>query len=248
MAAEPNRQRCFVQGKYLPKVFIAYPRKPTVYHTLIPPAGARDNPDAWRQYDDELDRLGRSDDAEVRAHEELVREFAEFLHTQSIAVAYDLIVRDIGALNVMRWYQTQIADSDYIILVVTPSLRPFLDGNFPLDKEPLFKSDYLYNIIHSRPKGPDGSPLDIIPVFLKSARNLDYIPTALEASSMYEVTDDVYRMPLSEGMTSLLCRLTGQNRYEPPPREKQIIIPPKRSRCKHNTTNSTIRTSCISSV
>lgn len=236
MAEGLNPQRNFALGKYLPKVFIAYPHKPTVYTQLAPPENAREGSEVWRRYEDEVVRLAQSAEAEVRAQEELVRKFADFLISQSIAVAYDLLVRDRGVANIRRWCETQIQDSDYLILVATPSLREFLDANCPPDKEPLFSSDYLYNVIHSRPKNGLGKPLQIVPLFLSSAQNLDYVPMTLRASSTYEVWDSEYREPLSEGLTSLLCRLTGQNRYQPPPPQKQIVIPPRRSKCKKHFT------------
>ena len=180
-------------------------------------------------------QLEQSTDAEIRAHEGLVRKFADFLHSQSITVAYDLLVRDLGVANIMRWCQQQIEDSDYLILVVTLSLRQFLDQKCPPDKEPLFSSDYLYNLIHNRPKNREGKTLEIIPLFLFSALDLDCLPMTLRASSTYEVWDREYRQPLSEGLTSLLCRLTGQIRHQPPSPQAQIIIAPRKSKCESHT-------------
>ena len=237
MADGPNPQRKINPldpGKFLPKVFIAYPHKPTVYERRLPPENAADDGEVQRQYEEEIFQLKQAELAEVRAHEAAVRRFADFLNSQSIAVAYDQLVRDHGVDNIYRWCQTQIEDSDYLILITTPSLRHFLNGVCPPEEEPLFSSDYLYNLIHSRPLRHDGKPLQIVPVFLYSVKNLDLVPTALKASSIYEVWDEAYREPLSEGLTSLLCRLTGQNRYqqpEPPP--NPIIFAPKQRRCKH---------------
>ena len=216
MAEGPDPQRKINPlnpTEYLPKVFIAYPRKPTVYKQPVRPPGSAHRPDnggAWRGFRERINQLRIANQAEVRAHEEAVRRFADCLNSQSIAVAYDQLVKDLGVDNIIRWCQIQIEDSDYLILIITPSLRPFLNGSCPAEEEPLFSSDYLFNLIHSRPLRRDGKPLQIVPVFLYSDKNLELVPTALKASSIYEVWDN------SEGLTSLLCRLTGQNRYQQP--------------------------------
>ena len=216
------------EAKTLPKVFIAYPHKPTSYKQLLPPPDATD--ESLRQYEDDVVQLEKQAQLEVQEQEEAVMEFADFLSQQSIAVAYDLLVRDTGVANITRWYQTQIEDSDYLILIVTESLCDFLKGKVPRGKEPLFSSDYLYNLIHSREQ-----TLQIVPVFLFTPKNLSYVPKALEASSMYEIQN--YSNPLTdEGLTSLLARLTGQNRYQPPePSQEPIRIAPKKRTCKYYT-------------
>lgn len=220
--------------KYLPKVFIAYPRKPTVYEQLAPPENGADDPQLWRQFEDRVVQHGRAIEEETRAHEETVKKFADFLITQWISVAYDLLVRDRGMENITRWYQNQIDDSDYLLLIVTPSLREFLDKRCPPDKEPLFNSDYLYNLIHSPRQRSDGKkPLQIVPVFLHCVKTLEQVPLALQGACMYEIWDEAYTQPLSEGLTSLLCRLTGQNRYQPPdPSPNPIILVPQRRKCE----------------
>ena len=233
MADDPNPQRLSYGGRVLPKVFIAFPHKPTVYQQRAPPEGAAEDPELKRRYDDEVVAHELAAEEETRGHEKAVKRFAEFLQTQSLAVAYDLQLRDQGTANIMRWCQTQIADSDYLIIIVTPSLLRFLDGQCPSDMEPLFSSDYLYNTIHSSPQKKDGKTLQIVPVFLDRCKNYEMVPVALRGGSVYEVCDgdSGYREPLSEGMISLLCRLTGQNRYQAPPPGKKIVIEPQRSRC-----------------
>lgn len=220
--------------KCLPKVFIAYPRKPTVYEQLAPPDSGADDPQLWRQFEDLVIQHGRATEVETRAHEEAVKKFADFLITQWIAVAYDLLVRDRGIENITRWYQDQINDCDYLLLIVTPSLREFLNQRCPPDKEPLFTSDYLYNLIHSPRERSDGrKPLQIVPVFLHCVKTLGHVPTALQGACMYEIWDESYTQPLSEGLTSLLCRLTGQSRYQPPdPSPAPIVFVPQRRKCE----------------
>ena len=231
MADGPNPQRIFYDGKHLPKVFIAYPHKPTVYEQRSPPENAAGDPEIWRQFEEQVIAHEQAAEREVLHHETAVQRFADFLSSQSVAVAYDLLVRDTGTASIMRWCQHQIQDSGYLIIVVTPSLTQFLDGKCPSDKEPIFSSDYLYNLIHSSPQKVDGSRLEMIPLFLGIPKNADMVPVALRGASIYEVWDVEYREPLSEGMTSLLCRLTGQNRFTPPEPRAPIIIKPRPKRC-----------------
>ena len=231
MADGPNPQRVFYEGRYLPKVFIAYPHKPTVYEQLAPPDNPAGDEEVWRRHDEEVVAHELAAEREARDHEEAVRRFAEFLHSQSVAVAYDQLVRDAGTSNILRWCQRQIEDSDYLIVVATPSLCGFLDGLCPADMEPLFSSDYLFNLIHGQPRKKDGSRLEIIPVFLGRPKNSQYVPVALRGGSMYEVSDGEFREPLGAGLTSLLCRLTDQDIYQPPPPGRQIVIEPRPRRC-----------------
>ena len=231
MADGPDIQRVFYDGRYLPKVFIAYPHKPTLYEQRAPPQNSAGNPEVWRQFEEEVVAHELAAKREVHDHETAVQRFADFLTSQSVAVAYDLLVRDSGTPNIMRWCQHQIEDSHYLIIVATPSLCQFLDGKCPSDEEPIFSSDYLYNLIHSSPLKRDGRRLEMVPLFLGAPKNLEMVPVALRGASMYEVWDREYTEPLSEGMTSLLCRLTGQNRFQPPPPRAPIIIQPRQKRC-----------------
>ena len=214
------------------KVFIAYPHKPTAYQQYVPPQNAAGDPEFRRRFEEEVVAHGMAAEGEIRSQEEAVKKFADFLHTQLVTVYHDLLIRDTGTANIMRWCQQRIAESDYLIIITTPSLLQFLDGRCPPDKEPLFSADFLYNLIHSSPRRrSDGKPLEMIPVFLGRPKNLEQVPLGLQGSSMYEVWDSEYREPLSEGITRLLCRLTRQNRYEPPPPGKRIVIQPIQPIC-----------------
>ena len=235
MAELPNPQRQRHPdnpAETLPKIFIAYPHKPTLYTQIAPPvvesgASEEELSELWRQYEERVIQHERDAEAEIREHEETVKRFADFLQQSSIAVAYDLLVRDTGVGNITRWCQAQMEDSDYVILLVTPSFCSFLKGEGPQEKEPLFSSDYLYNLIHFPPQ-----TLQIIPIFLCRPKNLSLLPKALVASSVYEVWEN-YRPPFDGDLEALYCRLTKQNRYEPPvPLTRPFKIQSRRKRCE----------------
>lgn len=232
MADLPNLQRQKHPdnpAETLPKVFIAYPRKPTLYTQIAPPVlesgtSEEEQSELWQE---RVVQHERDAEAEIREHEETVKRFANFLQQSSVAVAYDLLVRDTGVGNITRWCQTQIEDSDYVILIVTPSFCSFLKGECPQEKEPLFSSDYLYNLIHFPPQ-----KLQFLPVFLCRPKDLSLLPKALVASSVYEVWEN-YRPPFDGDLEALYCRLTKQNRYEAPvPMSQPFKIQGRRRRCK----------------
>ena len=221
----------------LPKVFIAYPHKPTIYTQIAPPTSVSDlgsrtvseeqGEELWRQYEESVVRHERDAEMEIRKHEEMVERFAEFLQKSSIAVAYDALVRDTGVLNLMRWCQHQIERSDYLILVISPSFCSFLNEEYPPERESLFQGNYLHNVIHSPPP-----TLQLVPIFLCSSKNLSLVPKALVTGSVYEVWDN-YQGPFNSDLEALYCRLTKQNRYEPPvPVSVPFIIPSRKKRCK----------------
>lgn len=235
MAEPPNPQRQRHPdnpAETLPKIFIVYPRKPTLYTQIAPPilesgASEEERSVVWGQHEEQVIQHERDAEAEIREHEETVKCFAVFWQQSSIAVAYDLLVRDTGVGNIMRWCQTQIEDSDYVILIVTPSFCDFLKGECPREREPLFSSDYLYNLIHFPPQ-----KLQLVPVFLCRPKNSSLLPKALVASSVYEIWDN-YTPPFDGDLESLYCRLTKQNRYEPPvPISRPFKIQTRRRRCK----------------
>ena len=228
MADLPNPQRRrhpTNPSLLLPKVFIAYPHKPTPYTQLgPPPAGA-----SPEQIAEAVFRHGKAEEEEIRKHKEKVKAFADFLQKNCVAVAYDRLLEDAGSDNIVRWCQSQIETSDYLILIITPSFKPFLGKKgCPPDKEHVFHSDFLYNLIH----GSCPEHTEIVPVFLQCPKDLNHLPVALHTSTIYEVWG-AYTQPFEPDLEALYCRLTKQNRYQPPePLKAPIVIEPRRGPCK----------------
>ena len=244
--ASPKRRSNPENGLLLPKVFMAYPHNPGAYLQIAPPnveAVLLQNPGMTREsiqeaYKQEKLRLSVDTEEEVKRHKYLVREFANFLAGSGIAVAYDQLLEDTGTDNLMKWTEQQMKDSDYVILIVTPSLCDFLSSPPPRDKEYIFSGHMLYNLIHSPPPRPN-SPVNVdalrfLPVFLNSTKNLNLLPKTLEAGNCYEIWKpfDV-RLTREDDLVSLYTLLTRQSTCAaPPPTTTYVKIKPKRSRCK----------------
>ena len=218
----PNPQRHYhPEWGLLPKVFIAYAHSPIPYVQIRPPDISeviQSNPgmsaetvhERWEE--EVMTRMLREEKA-VEGNKSLVYHLATFLQKSNIAVVYDQLLTDVGTSNLMKWSQQQIEDSDFVILIITPSFCLFLSNQVPPEKEYLFAGDYLYNLIHNP---PPNKPL--LPVFLNQVKDIQLLPKALEATTCYEIWEpfDVHRVPRNDDLESLYALLTRQNRYEQP--------------------------------
>lgn len=223
----------------LTKVFIVYAHNPEPYRQIQPPGQAdvqqllqrdpsRTEDAIWQAYEQEcLDHERRRDEA-IALHEKQVFDFASFLRESCIAVAYDRLLDDKGAPNKLKWSEQQIADSDYVLLIVTPSLLHFLH-QAPED-EFIFRGDYLYNLLHHTPPG-----LGILPIFLNRCKDLALLPKAREASTLYEVHSpfEVASGERPDDLITLYRVLTRQPAFVQPAAKPQAVvrIKPKKS-CK----------------
>ena len=193
-------------------VFIAYPRNPEAYVYLEPPPDDA-SPQDWQEYHAASQEQERTQRATIMEHERLVDEFAKFLQASHVTVYYDQQAIHSGCTNLMKWFEARIEESDYVILVGTPSLLEFLQGEVPVEEEPLFVGDYLYNLIHLSTK-------HVLPLFLNSDKNVDFLPVELQASSLFQVVRPFCIDPAqrrSDDLDKLYALLTGQDYYQPPP-------------------------------
>jgi len=217
---KPQRQHHPEWG-HLPKVFIAYAHNPLPYVQIVPPDSDKviqSNPEmstemVHERWEEEVARHMRGEEKAIEDNKLLVYHLATFLQNSSIAVAYDQLLTDVGTSNLMKWSQEQIEDSDFIILIITPSFCNFLSNEVPPEKEYLFAGHYLYNLIHNPPLN---KPL--LPVFLNQVKDIQLLPKALEASICYEIWEpfDVQHVPRNDDLESFYALLTRQNRYEQP--------------------------------
>lgn len=197
---EPNPQR-HVDGTFgeLSKVFIVYPHNPQIY--------------TWNPVEQQRKEEAARREEVIKQHNQLVHHFAQFLQSMKIAVAYEGMLTDAFTSNYMKWFQTQILSSDYVILIITESFCPFLMNQPPEDKEKIFTGNFLHTLIHN-PKKP------LLPVFLNRPRNLDLLPDALRSSTTYTIMSTGYPpwfdVQMRE-MDSLFALLTRQSRIMPPP-------------------------------
>ncbi len=225
--ALPNPQR-FQDPQYgvLPKVFVVYPLNPAVYTWIDPPKPVEQmNHDELQAFSSEAALHDQQQEEVVKNHQALIRRFAEFLQKSRIAVAYDQLLLDSGAENQMKWYQEQIADSDYAILVITPSFREFLESECPPEREHIFTGHYLHNLINRPPPN-----LRLLPVFLNQYTNVDLLPVALRAARVFQIFEpfDVQ----VDDLSSLYAILTNQRLCEAPVSDGVVRVKPKRRGCE----------------
>ena len=157
----------------------------------------------------------------IRQHERSVYMFATFLQHSGVAVAYDQLLYDSSVSNRKMWFEKQIKDSDYIILIITRSFDKFLGGSKLPDDEYMFKGNYLYNIIDHP------GDLNFLPVFLDEKKNIDLLPPALKHTPSCEIQYpfDVQSQSRQDDLVKLYRLLTkqaSQDVAQQPPRIVQL--------------------------
>ena len=223
-----------------PEVFIVYAHNPEEYTQLQPPEGAElETCDGKRTFLEKAKAHDQKMLYGIRQHEKLVKTFATFLERNGIRAVLDQHITDEGTDNRMKWAQGKIEGSRFVILIISRSFLPFLDGKPrpPVDKECIFSNDYLYNKIHFP---GEGGP-KFLPVFLNQKKDLSLLPKALMASTVYEIheqeisdTSPLDISKCSESLLSLYCRVTGQNRCSRPAVGTPVIpIPLVRIPCEY---------------
>ena len=204
----------------LSKVFIVYPHNPRVY-AWTPPTPLEElqrrypelsSNDLKRMQVQEVKQNQAREREEIQGHDELVYRFAQFLDSHKIAVAYEGLLMDYPVDNYMKWFQKQMEDSDYIILIITDSFNHFLSNEPPEGKEHIFVGNFLHVLVHN-PRKP------ILPVFLNHLARPSLLPDALRASTTYHVVasrDPPYFDVQQPQLDRLYAVLTKQNRITPP--------------------------------
>ena len=204
------------------QVFIVYAHNPKEYTQLRPPEGAElETSHVQRAF---LEKAKLHDEEirdSIRQREKLVKTFATFLERNGVDAVLDQHITDEGTDNRMKWAQDKIEGSRFVILIISESFLPFLEGKPrpPVDKEFIFSNDYLYNKIHF----PGECGPKFLPVFLNQKKDHSLLPKALMASTVYEIherevsgTSPLDTSKCSEDLLSLYCRITGQTRYSRP--------------------------------
>jgi len=159
-------------------------------------------------------------------HDKVVDSFTKFLIENGVKAVQESQTSDRNIPNLMKWHQDQLKQCACIILIITKSFHYFLSDprSFPHNgEEPIFESDFLYNVVHLSKK-------PLLPVFLGGdTKDLGLLPDALRMSSTYHVKTD---FSLQDSETSTLYAfLTGQNNCAPLPPGPVIRVPGPR-RCK----------------
>ena len=155
-------------------------------------------------------KVEQKEHQEITRHQDEVYRFARFLQENYIAVAYDLMMKDTPASDVLKWVDDQINDSDYVILIITPSFSTFLAKPPPREKECIFGTGYVSRLVNYPKK------TKFLVVFLNREKDEQLLPTNLLGHTLYKICE-----PFEIGETrhddleDLYAALTNQKRYTP---------------------------------
>lgn len=158
-----------------------YTKNPDNYVQIRPPSGAYHGPAVEARYQDVVVCNEQERAQKIKEHCKLVANFARFLSTLGLTVVFDQYVKDKHISNKPKWLQQNIANSDFVILVITPSFRQIL-REAP-DEEIFFKGNYLENLINGLGK----RDIRIVCVFLDRPTCLEHIPEPLRSGNAYEL-------------------------------------------------------------
>ena len=195
------------------KVFLAYVHNPDQYETFIPPYPPEQLFDQNILHLVQQQRLQHESQqaSKILAHRACVKRLAEYLKSVGVAVSYDQHWEGQQISNQLQHYEQQIADSDFVLLIITPSVKYYLENDAPKEEEILFTEHFLYNLMTI--KKPDGT--NFIPVFLNKRKDVSLVPTSLASSTSYELIEpfDIHR----GDMYDLYALLTNQKLSETTP-------------------------------
>ena len=211
------------------KVFLAYIQNPDVYEKYIPPY-------SWDQLisDQSLQQRAREESAcheenqkrKKKEHTDLVKEFAEYLRENGVSVAYDGYFELENVECTHQLYEQQIRDSDFVLLVITPSLKFYLQNDPPVEEPmaPLFQSKAMVNLMTVQI--PPGT--HFVPIFLGRERDTNLVPVNLASASMYTICKP---FDITKGdLYNLYSQFTNQT--VAPPEPGPPIELPRRPRCE----------------
>ena len=224
---DPKCKEDNVYGR-VKKIFIAYVQNPDeyeIYHPPVPPERLMADMDLLTKCVKERAAHETIQKTKIERHRSAVRRLAEYLTNGGVAVAYDQYWEDKQLDSRLQHYEAQIRDSDYVLLVITPSFNHYLTNEAP-DEEILFANNFLYNMITiARPQGTH-----FIPLFLNRDKDVSLVPMSLASSTMFVIREplDLYRGDLY----SLYALLTNQNVTERPELPGMPVSLPRRRRCE----------------
>ncbi len=169
------------------KVFIAYVHNPDEYEAYVPPYRPEELLDSniLRFVFSEKQRHENQQRNKIEKHTKAIQSLATYLSTLGVPVVYDEYWRGKHVSNQLQQFEEQIMDSDYVLLVITPSTNHYLQNVAPIDEEILFTDNFLFNLMTV--KKPPGT--NFIPIFVNSTKNSDLVPTHLGSSMIYELIE-----------------------------------------------------------
>ena len=176
------------------QVTFIYSQNPVEYERIESIDESRLTTEQVKLYEEEVIQKGRSRDITIKNHRDLVDRFATFISTfLHIKVAFDQQIDDIHTRNKLLWLEERVEESDYAILIITPSFLKFMKKT--PDEEIFFHSELISTLMKGLVKKKDGTIVKVFCVFLNQAKNLDHVPVSLRIGHVFELwepfhTDD----------------------------------------------------------
>ncbi len=186
-------------------VFIAYAHNPEEYQYLVPPEDL--DPQMLERFERDKQSQEQKEKENIRKQKKLVYNFANFLIQHHVEVKYDQQIEDTGCGNKMKWYEEQMEESDYVIIIATPSLVAFLKE--PPEEEMLFAGEFFDIFIRNNSS-------KILSVFLNQDIDRAVLPMSISSGNVYEISEPFTLEAANDEMEKLYAILTCQNRFEPP--------------------------------
>lgn len=209
------------------KAFIAYAHNPDPYEQYIPPFSLEQlgQPEIFQMVLQQKTEHLLRQQKKVQTHKDTIKRFADCISRNGVAVSYDQFYEGQQIPNVLQHFEQQICDSDTVLVIVTKSLKYYIENNVPVSEEEiLLTKHFLYNLMTI--KKPVGTCF--IPVFLNQPIDRSLIPITLASSTCYSIVEPFDHQ--SGDMYDLYAFLTNQRTIVPI--NGVVELPPRRGPCK----------------
>ena len=150
---------------------------------IRPPVQITDSQE--RMFDDEVCTNEDKRWKNTEEHVQRVIRFAAFLELCGITVAHEQQLDDKYVSSKLLWLEEMVEISEYIVLIITPSLPVLLRQKDVPNEETFFKGDLLRNLISGHVKRKDRSEIKFVCVFLNSPIEPALIPDARATGYSY---------------------------------------------------------------
>ena len=153
---------------------------------------------------------------EREIHRHAIRRLAEYLTHLGVKCTYDQLFEADPPDYWPLWVEQQVKESNYVLMVCSSSYCYYLTNRNPervlgYSDRPLSEEGRVtYSLMMKNLR-------KFIPVFVNQPRCRDFVPIALQGSSIYELCEPFCLNDDKHGpMEMLYARLTSQNPYKPP--------------------------------
>jgi hypothetical protein len=193
------------------KVTIVYAQNPGEYKQIHPPPGPL-TASQEAAYQEEMFQNEAKRERIIASHKRQVAEIAHFLEGLGIEAVYEGQLDDKHVPSKLQWLQQNVEDSDYVVLVITPSLNTLLNEEKPPEGEMFFRGQYLHNLISGQVDSTHKKPVAIVCVFLNRPKCRKEIPPSLVTGPMYELWSPfVQDSARSDDLGAFISCLRGRN-------------------------------------